>query len=159
KDANIQRRTMGLRPSYLETPQAAEITNFNEWTVPLGRRFRALKLWFLVRAYGLEGLRDRMRNHVKWAQELEAKISEHPDFTITTASRLSLFTFQHTPKGSDPNEASAELLQKINDDGRIYLTQTLHEGAFVIRFVAGQFDCTRDDVMMAYDVITELAAP
>ena len=123
KDANIQRRTMGLRPSYLETPQAAEITNFNEWTVPLGRRFRALKLWFLVRAYGLEGLRDRMRNHVKWAQELEAKISEHPDFTITTASRLSLFTFQHTPKGSDPNEASAELLQKINDDGRIYLDQ------------------------------------
>lgn len=158
KDPNIQRRTMGLRPSYLETPQASEITNFNEWTVPLGRRFRALKLWFLVRAYGLQGLRERMRNHVAWTAELEGKLSAHPDFTITTERNLSLFTFQHTPKDADPNKASAKLLQKINDDGRIYLTQTLHDEAYVIRFVAGQFDCTRDDVMMAYDVITELAA-
>lgn len=157
KDPDIQRRTMGLRPSYLETPQASEITNFNEWTVPLGRRFRALKLWFLVRAYGLEGLRERMRNHVAWTAELEAKLGAHPDFTLTTKRSLSLFTFQHTPAGADPNTASADLLQKINDDGRIYLTQTLHDGAYVIRFVAGQFDCTRDDVMMAYDVITELA--
>ena len=157
KDPNVQRRTMGLRPSYLETPQASEITNFNEWTVPLGRRFRALKLWFLVRAYGLEGLRKRMRNHINWSAELEAKIGAHPDFTLTTKRNLSLFTFQHTPPGADPNKASAALLQKINDDGRIYLTQTLHDGAYVIRFVAGQFDCTRKDVMMAYDVITELA--
>ena len=158
KDANIQRRTMGLRPSYLETPQAREITNFNEWTVPLGRRFRALKLWFLIRAYGLEGLRSRIRNHVAWTKELESKLRAHPDFTITTDSRLALFTFQYTPKGGDPNAASADLLQRINDDGRIYLTQTLHQGQYVIRFTAGQFDCTRDDVMTAYDVITELAA-
>ncbi|MDR6266206.1 pyridoxal-dependent decarboxylase [Roseobacter sp. N2S] len=158
KDANIQRRTMGLRPSYLETPQAQEITNFNEWTVPLGRRFRALKLWFLIRAYGLEGLRSRIRNHVAWTKELESKLRARPDFTITTDSRLALFTFQYTPKGGDPNAASAELLQRINDDGRIYLTQTLHQGQYVIRFTAGQFDCTRDDVMTAYDVITELAA-
>nr|WP_323776525.1 pyridoxal-dependent decarboxylase [Amylibacter sp.] len=158
KDANIQRRTMGLRPSYLETPQAQEITNFNEWTVPLGRRFRALKLWFLIRAYGLEGLRNRIRNHVAWTKELESKLRARPDFTITTDSRLALFTFQYTPKGGDPNAASAELLQRINDDGRIYLTQTLHQGQYVIRFTAGQFDCTRDDVMAAYDVITELAA-
>jgi aromatic-L-amino-acid decarboxylase len=157
KDPDIQRRTMGLRPSYLETPQAQEITNFNEWTVPLGRRFRALKIWFLIRAYGLEGLRDRIRNHVSWTKELEAKLRAHPDFTITTDSRLALFTFQHTPPNADPNQASAALLQRINDDGRIYLTQTLHLGAYVIRFSAGQFDCTHDDVMMAYDVITELA--
>lgn len=158
KDANIQRRTMGLRPSYLETPQAQEITNFNEWTVPLGRRFRALKLWFLIRAYGLEGLRSRIRNHVAWTKELESKLRAHPDFTITTDSRLALFTFQYSPKGGDPNAASADLLQRINDDGRIYLTQTLHQGHYVIRFTAGQFDCTRDDVMTAYDVITELTA-
>ncbi|MBR9864021.1 MAG: aspartate aminotransferase family protein [Rhodobacteraceae bacterium] len=158
RDADIQRRTMGLRPSYLETPQAQEITNFNEWTVPLGRRFRALKLWFLIRAYGLEGLRSRIRNHVAWTKELEAKLRAHPDFTITTDSRLALFTFQFTPAGKDADAASADLLQRINDDGRIYLTQTLHEGRYVIRFTAGQFDCTREDVMTAYDVITELAA-
>ena len=152
-----QIQTLGMRPSYLETQGQTEIVNFNEWTVPLGRRFRALKIWFLIRAYGLEGLRERIRNHIKWAQQLEAKLAEHPDFTIITHCRFSLFTFQYTPQGANPDEKTADLLQRINDDGRIYLTQTRHQGKFVIRFQVGQFDCTGDDVMMAYDVITELA--
>lgn len=158
-DAKPQLQTLGLRPDYLQTLGEAEITNYNEWTIPLGRRFRALKLWFLMRAYGLEGLRSRIRNHVKWVQELEAKLATHPDFTIVTESRLALFTFQFTPQTGDANALTEELLRQINDDGRIYLTQTLHEGKFVIRMTAGQFDCTRDDVMSVYDVVTELAKP
>ena len=157
RDPTAQLNTMGLRPSYLETQGQDEVVNLNEWTVPLGRRFRALKIWFLIRAYGLDGLRTRLRNHIAWTNELEAMIGNHPDFTIVTGSRFSLFTFQYTPQGADSERKTADLLQKINDDGRIYLTQTLHEGKFVIRFTAGQFDCTRDDVMTAYDVITELA--
>ncbi|MEL7027799.1 MAG: pyridoxal-dependent decarboxylase, partial [Pseudomonadota bacterium] len=156
-DPAPQVRTLGLRPDYLQTLGEDDIVNYNEWTLPLGRRFRALKLWFLLRAYGLEGLRARIRNHITWADELKTKIAAHPLFRITTERRLSLFTFQYAPPGEDPNAASEALLQRINDDGRIYLTQTRHEGAFVIRFQAGQFDCTRDDVMAAYDVLTELA--
>ncbi len=152
-----QLSAMALRPSYLETQGHDEVTNFNEWTVPLGRRFRALKIWFLIRAYGLEGLRTRIRNHIKWAGELHDKLAAHPDITITTDLRFSLFTFQYTPQGADPDDKTAELLQRINDDGRIYLTQTMHDGKYLIRFQAGQFDCTRDDVMMAYDVISEFA--
>ena len=159
KNPNDQIKTMGLRPSYLETPDQQEPINFNEWTVPLGRRFRALKLWFLLRAYGLEGLRTRIRNHIHWAQELESLLDAHPEFTITSRSRFSLFTFQHTPDADAPGETTALLLQRINDDGRIYLTQTEHEGEFVIRFQVGQFDCSREDVMLAYDVICELAQP
>jgi aromatic-L-amino-acid decarboxylase len=150
-------RTLGLRPDYLQTLGQAEVTNYNEWTIPLGRRFRALKLWFLMRAYGLEGLRSRIRNHVAWVQELEAKLAAHPDFTITTHSRLALFTFQYAPRGGDADALSRQLLQLVNDDGRIYLTQTMHEGKFVIRMTAGQFDCTRDDVMSVYDVLTDLS--
>lgn len=157
-DADPQLRTLGLRPDYLKTLGEQSITNYNEWTIPLGRRFRALKLWFLMRAYGLEGLRSRIRNHVKWVQELEVKIASHPDFVIATHSRLSLFTFQYAPKNGDANALSAALLVAVNDDGRIYLTQTTHEGRFVIRMTAGQFDCTREDVMSVYDVLTELAA-
>lgn len=157
-EPDAQRRTMGLRPSYLETPQAQDVVNYSEWTVPLGRRFRALKLWFLIRAYGLEGLRERIRNHVAWTQELCEVLRAHPQISITTEPRLALFTFQHTPPGGDAEAATADLLQRINDDGRIYLTQTLHEGRYVIRFTAGQFDCTRDDVMMAGKVIAELIA-
>jgi aromatic-L-amino-acid/L-tryptophan decarboxylase len=157
-DATPQVKTLGLRPSYLETIGQEEITNYNEWTIPLGRRFRALKLWFLMRAYGLEGLRKRIRNHVNWVKALEAKLARHPDFTIITTSRLALFTFQFTPENGDIDALNATLLERINDDGRIYLTQTLHDGKFVIRMTAGQFECTREDVLSVYDVVTELAA-
>ncbi|MBS9716213.1 pyridoxal phosphate-dependent decarboxylase family protein [Pseudohalocynthiibacter aestuariivivens] len=155
-DPTPQINTMGLRPEYLKTQGAEDIVNYNEWTVPLGRRFRALKIWFTLRAYGLTGLRERIRNHVSWANKVAEVISTLPDFTIATAPALSLFTFQYVPEGQNPNEATAKLLERINNDGRIYLTQTLHEGKFVIRVQVGQFDCTRDDVMMIPKVLSDL---
>ncbi len=152
-----QIRTMALRPDYLKTAAHTDIINYSEWSIPLGRRFRALKLWFLMRAYGLEGLRSRIRNHVMWAKEAEEAIAELPDFEIVTPCALALFSFRFAPDGMDPNAATAALLEQVNDDGRIYLTQTTHEGDYVIRMNVGQFDCTRDDVMMAVDVLSEIA--
>lgn len=157
-DPAPQIRSMGLRPDYLQTLGQGEVTNFNEWTVPLGRRFRALKLWFTLRAYGLEGLRTMVRNHITWTAELAEKIRSTPGFRITTEPSLALFTFQYAPEGGDANALTEKLLQKINDDGRVYLTQTRHEGRFVIRMTAGTFHCTRDDVMMVHRVAGELAA-
>ena len=151
RDPTPQVRTLGLRPSYLETAGKEDIVNFNEWTVPLGRNFRALKLWFVLRAYGLEGLRARIRNHVAWAREACEALRALPGVTITTEPRLSLFTFALR------DEAATEaLLARINDDGRIYLTQTRHKGSYVIRVQVGQFDCTREDVMMIPQVVAEL---
>lgn len=147
-----QVRTLGLRPAYLQTPGASEIVNFNEWTLPLGRRFRALKLWFTLRAYGLEGLRTRIRNHVAWSVELHDRLAALPGIRIVTAPRLSLFTF-----ALDEGDAATEaLLSRINDDGRIYLTQTRHQGRSAIRVQVGQFDCTRDDVMTVEQVLQDL---
>jgi aromatic-L-amino-acid decarboxylase len=155
RDPTPQVRTLGLRPAYLETAGREEIVNFNEWTVPLGRRFRALKLWFTLRAYGLEGLRARIRNHVAWAAEAAAEIGNIPGISIITGPSLSLFTF-----ALNSDEATAALLERINDDGRIYLTPTRHPthhgGRLVIRMQVGSFDCTRDDVMLAPQVIREL---
>ncbi len=151
RDPTPQVKTLGLRPSYLETAGKEETVNFNEWTVPLGRRFRALKVWFTLRAYGLEGLRTRIRNHVVWANEACEALRTLPGVQIVTEPRLSLFTF------ALQDDATTEvLLNKINDDGRIYLTQTRHKGAYVIRVQVGQFDCTRDDVMMIPQVVAEL---
>ncbi len=191
RDPTPQIKTLGLRPSYLETgplekagaiakagalvkagahgkadphenavalekagPIAKagreEVVNFNEWTVPLGRRFRALKLWFTLRAYGLEGLRARIRNHVTWSRELAAALAQLPGLTIVTQPSLSLFTFALAT-----DAATEALLTRINDDGRVYLTQTHHEGAFVIRVQVGQFDCTQADVSMVEQVVRE----
>ena len=151
KDPAPQIRALGLRPAYLQTAGQAEVVNFNEWTLPLGRRFRALKLWFTLRAYGLEGLRARIRNHVLWAEEARAALAALPGVTTPTPQALSLFTF------ALPTDAETDaLLERINDDGRIYLTPARHSGRSLIRVQVGAFDGTRDDVEMIAQVVSDL---
>ena len=150
-DPAPQVRTLGMKPAYLATG-GAEVTDFNDWTVPLGRRFRALKLWFVLRAYGLDGLRRRIRNHVAWAGELAAEVATLPALEIVTPPRLSLFSFAHR----DGDAATDDLVARINDDGRIYLTPTRHAGRSVIRVQVGSFDCTRADVMTVARVLRDL---
>ena len=152
-------RTLAIQPEYLKTHGHDGIINYSEWSIPLGRRFRALKLWFLIRAYGLEGLRTRIRNHIQWSRALHDRLAATPGFEIVTPPMWSLFTFRFLPEGgADADALNLKLVNAINDDGRIYLTQTRVDGALVIRFQAGQFETTEADVAMAYDVITEIAA-
>lgn len=152
RDPGPQIATMGLRPDYLKTQGAGEVVNYNEWTLPLGRRFRALKIWFLLRAEGLAGLRGRIRNHVAWANAAAGAIRALPGFEITTEPILSLFTL-----ALDTDDRTARLLDAVNRDGRIYLTQTMHEGRFVIRVQVGQFETTEADVAMIPAVLAEVA--
>ena len=151
RDATPQLNTLKIEPEYLKTTGKA-VTNYSEWTIPLGRRFRALKIWFLIRSYGLEGLRERIRNHVTWAGEVCAEIRKLDGFEIVTDPILSLFSFRCPGNDTDQQR----LVDALNDDGRIYLTQGSFGGQKIIRFQVGQFDTTRDDVMMARDVIQEI---
>ena len=148
RDPAAQLRALGLRPDYLETLEADAVVDFNEWTVPLGRRFRALKLWFVLRAYGLEGLRARIRDHVAWAEALCAALAEVDGIEIVTAPRLALFTF-----AAGEDAATEALLRHVNARGRVYLTQTRHGGRFAIRVSVGSWDCTRADVMCVADEV------
>lgn len=141
-DPGPQVRTLGLRPDYLATPGAGEIVNFNEWTVPLGRRFRALKLWFLMRAEGLAGLRARIRAHVAWAEAAAAEIASLSGVEIVTPPRLALFTFA-LAAGDAATEA---LLARLNDGGEVYLTPTRAAGRAVIRVSVGGWSTTEEDV-------------
>ena len=151
REAAPQLNTLKIEPEYLKTSGDA-VTNYSEWTIPLGRRFRALKLWFLMRSYGLEGLQMRIRNHVTWAQELCEAIRALDGFEITTDPILSLFSFR-----CDGDDAMQQrLVDAINDDGRIYLTQAAFEGRKIIRVQVGQFDTTRDDVMAVATVVQEV---
>jgi len=154
RDPDVLRQTLAIRPEYLKTHAQGEITDYSEWSIPLGRRFRALKLWFLMRHYGMEGLRTRIRNHVAWSQALCHRMGAEPDFEIVTEPILSLWTF----KVAGASDADTQrLVDAINDDGRIYLTQTLVDGQKVIRFTAGQFDCEARDFDTAFDAITQIA--
>ncbi|MCY3880346.1 MAG: pyridoxal-dependent decarboxylase [Rhodobacteraceae bacterium] len=153
-----QASTVGMRPEYLKTHGKGGMVDFNELTIPLGRRFRALKLWFVFRAYGLAGLREMFRNHVKWIRAAELKLGAEPDIEIVTSSPLALFSFRLAPAGGDADRLTELLLQRINDDGRIYLTPSAHRGRNAIRMTAGTFSCTEEDVMSACQVIREMAS-
>jgi aromatic-L-amino-acid decarboxylase len=109
-----------------------------------------------LRFHGLEGLRAMIRNHVAWSAALARRLDAEPDFEIVTQPVLSLFSFRHTG-GKDLDAHNLDLAQRINDDGRLYLTQSRVDGKVVIRFQAGQFEMTEADADMAFDVITELA--
>jgi aromatic-L-amino-acid decarboxylase len=151
-------KTLGIRPEYLKTQGRDGIINYSEWSVQLGRRFRALKLWFVIRAYGVEHLRTFIRDHVRWAQGLAESVKAAPDFELVTPPILSLFSFRYRPDSvADLDVLNARLIQAINDDGRIYLTQTRFEDKFVIRVVIGQTYTTEADVAFAWDTIQEIA--
>jgi aromatic-L-amino-acid/L-tryptophan decarboxylase len=151
-------RTLAIRPEFLKTHGRDGVVDYSEWSVPLGRRFRALKIWFLLRAYGLEHLRNMIRNHVRWSERLATRLAAVPDFRIATSPMLSLFSFRHEPiHAGDLDDHNLRLLNAINDDGRIYLTQTKVDGQSVIRFQAGSFDMTEADADTAFDVIVEIA--
>lgn len=158
KDPAVLVKTLAIQPEYLKTHGQDGLVNYSEWGIQLGRRFRALKLWFLMRAYGLDGLRVRIRNHIQWSEKLCERLRAEPEFDIITDPILSLFTFRFAPtNATDLDELNLQLVNAINDDGRIYLTQTDHDGQRVIRFVTGQFDMEEKDVDIAFDVITEMA--
>ena len=152
-------KTLAIRPEFLKTHGHDGIVNYSEWTVPLGRRFRALKIWFLLRAHGLKGLRAMIRNHVAWSEKLAARLAAQPGFEIVTEPMLSLFSFRHQARDErETDEHNLRLVEAINNDGRIYLTQTRVDGKVVIRFQAGQFETTEADVDAAFEAITEIAA-
>ncbi|NMD08421.1 MAG: aspartate aminotransferase family protein [Phyllobacteriaceae bacterium] len=156
KNAEDLVRTLAIQPEYLKTHGVDGIINYSEWSVPLGRRFRALKIWFLLRAYGLEGLRGMIRNHVTWSQSLAKRLAQIKDIRITSEPMLSLFSFRHEPAGvADLDAHNLALVNAINDDGRIYLTQTRLDGQIVIRFQAGAFDMEERDADAAHEVIAE----
>ncbi len=152
-------RTLAIQPEYLKTHGKGDLINYSEWHVPLGRRFRALKLWFLMRTSGLAGLRRMVRDHVAWSRRACERMRSFKGFEIVTAPMLSLWSFRHVPAGvSDLDAHNLALVNAINDDGRTYLTQTRIDGQLVVRFQVGPYDTTEADVMTAIEVIREIAA-
>ena len=151
KDPSLLTQTMSAMPSYLETHRDEPLINYSEWTPQLGRAFRSLKLWFVLRHYGVRGLSAMLEDHVRWSVDLCERLRGVHGLAIATEPSLSLFSF-----AANSDEQTLELLKRINDDGRIYLTQTSYRGRTVIRFVAGTVSTEAQDVSMAGDVIEQI---
>ncbi len=151
-------KTLAIQPEYLKTHGKDGFLNYSEWSVPLGRRFRALKLWFVLRAYGLAGLRAVIRDHVRWSQALAEDLRQDARFEIVTEPVLALFTLAL----HGASEAQMiDYVNRVNEDGRIYVTQGRLSaqlgGRVVMRFQVGSFACSEADVRQAGDVLRELA--
>jgi aromatic-L-amino-acid decarboxylase len=149
----IFKRAFSLVPEFLRTPEDSRVVNFMDYGIPLGRRFRALKLWFVMRYYGREGLAARIRDHVAWAQELAATIAADDRFELAAPAALSLVCFRR--KGSD--EANRELLERVNASGEVFLSHTALHGRFVLRLAIGNHSTTRHHVQRAWEIIQETA--
>lgn len=152
---------LSLTPSYLESVPLPGIPEYRDWSISLGRRFRALKLWFVLRNFGAEQLRDKLREHISWTNTLAAKIRQNPMFELTTEPRLALLTFRLTGTNHDEaslNALNEELLKRVNDSGQLYLTKTTYRGKLVIRFVIGQTYTTWRHIEEGWASVCEIAS-
>jgi aromatic-L-amino-acid decarboxylase len=146
---------LSVLPEYLRNAasDSGAVIDYRDWQVPLGRRFRSLKLWFVLRAYGTEGLRHHIREHVALAQDLAGRIEAHPRLEVAAPHPLNLVCFRHV----DGDAATEELLRGLNATGRVLLTHTRLDERFVIRASIGAQATEARHVDALWHLIEELA--
>ncbi len=145
------RAAFSLVPEFLRTPD--DVVNLSELSIPLGRRFRALKLWAVLRGYGREGLQALIREHVRLAGVFEGWVREEPGWELCAPRPLSVVCFRRD--GSD--EENESLLEQVNATGEIFISHTRLDGRFVLRLAVGNARTTEDDVRRAWDVLRRCA--
>jgi aromatic-L-amino-acid decarboxylase len=148
-------RALSVLPEYLrnQASESGAVIDYRDWQVPLGRRFRALKLWFVIRHYGVEGLQRQIRRHVELAQEFASWIRASADFELVAPAPLNLVCFAHRA-GDDFNR---RLLENLNQTGKLYLTHTMLAGRYTLRFCVGQSHTEARHVREAWELIERVA--
>lgn len=153
-------KTFEILPEYLRTRTRGAVNDYRDWGVPLGRRFRALKLWSVIRMYGAEGLRDKVRGHIRIAKRLAEMIMRENDFQILAPVTLNVVCFRYKPSGrseEELNRLNETLNHRLNDEGKIYLTHTTVNGVYTLRMVTGQTNVTPEHVDLAWRLIMKAA--
>jgi aromatic-L-amino-acid decarboxylase len=157
KDESMVRRAFALVPEYLTTPEAGAV-NYMDYGLQLGRRFRALKLWFVLRHFGAEGIRNRLRHHIALAQEFALWVDGEPDWEVMAPHPLSVVCFRYAPRGSDEPQRdalNAEILRAVNATGEVFLSHTKVDGRYAIRLAIGNLRTQRPDVEHAWNLLRE----
>jgi aromatic-L-amino-acid/L-tryptophan decarboxylase len=146
---------LSVTPEYLrnQASDSGAVIDYRDWHVPLGRRFRALRLWFVLRHYGAEGLRATVGAHVAWAQELAGWIDEDARFERVGPTPLNLVCFRHR----DGDAATEAMLHALNDSGRLFLTHTRLDGRYTVRMCIGGTATERRHVEASWAAIVAAA--
>ncbi|MEL6676978.1 MAG: pyridoxal-dependent decarboxylase [Bacteroidota bacterium] len=148
KDPQTLIKTFSILPEYLKTQADQEVNNYRDWGIPLGRRFRALKLWFVMRRFGSKQLREKIRSHLALTAELVREIEAHPQFEMLNEPAFNLICFRLKPKGLssvvDINKLNEQFMHALNHEGQIFLSHTLIEGQYALRLSIGQTYLSQD---------------
>ena len=150
---DILRRSVSLAAEYLKTPEDGQIVNYMDYGMQLGRRFRALKLWYVMRAYGREGIIALLRKSINQAQLLKTLVEADPDFELCAPVPLSLVCLRHRAS----NQLNQRLLASINASGKAFLSHTVLNGTYVLRCAFGNYLTTEDDVRQIWQLIRDTA--
>ena len=146
---DILRRAFSLVPEYLRTAEDSRAVNYMDYGVPLGRRFRALKLWFVMRYFGREKLAEMIRSQIAWAHELADAVDADPCFERAAPAPFSVVCFRY--KGTD--DENRRLLDTVNATGEFFFSHTVLHGKFTLRLAIGNMGTTREHVMRAWEMI------
>jgi len=159
RDAGALVRTFEIHPEYLKTGVDARVNNYRDWGIQLGRRFRALKLWFVLRSYGVEGIRTMVREHLRLAGLFKSWVEGHPRFELLAPVHFGLvcFRFNNGRPEAELDALNRRLLERINASGRVFLTHTTLRGKYTIRLVVGQRTTAERHVREAWDIILAAA--
>jgi aromatic-L-amino-acid/L-tryptophan decarboxylase len=154
-------RTFEILPEYLKTSEKEHVNNYRDWGIQLGRRFRALKLWFVIRSFGVAGIQDKIRFHLRLTQELLAKMKATEDFEILAPVPLNTICFRYRPRQvaseEELNRINADLMHRLNATGKLFLTHTKLNGRYALRFVVAQTNVEERHVLDAWELIQQLA--
>ncbi len=161
RDAQHLIRTMSTDPSYLRTEHDGRVTNFRDWGLPLGRRFRALKLWLVARDQGVSGLQSRLRRDLANAAWLREQVDEAPGWQRLAPVPLQTVCLRHLPPGVDDEAVlrrhNLAIAARINRSGRAYLTTAMLKGKQAIRVSIGALETERADVEAVWQELREAA--
>jgi aromatic-L-amino-acid decarboxylase len=160
KDASTLIKTFEILPEYLKTRTRGKVNDYRDWGVPLGRRFRALKLWSVIRCYGTDGLKEKVRYHIDIAAKLTQMISDETDFELLAPVVISVVCFRYCPAGYSEeqlNKLNEKLNHSLNDSGKLYLSHTVLKGKYTLRMVTAQTNVTMGHVEKAWDIIKSAA--
>jgi aromatic-L-amino-acid decarboxylase len=161
RDKGALIRTFEILPEYLKTPEGERVNNYRDWGIQLGRRFRALKLWFVIRSFGISGLQERIRAHIGFAQTFARTVQGAVDFELLAPTPLAAVCFRYHPPGLDDpgalNALNMHIMEDLNTTGRLYLTHTKLAGNVSLRLVTSQTDVTQRHVDDAWNMICAVA--